>query len=77
MVDLRQRVRQRVVPAVPVPCDAEGAIDQAAHRRYVAWMAGQSVGAVALWAHTGRGLHLSDEQRALVLRTWRDGAPGR
>jgi len=35
-------------------------------------MASQPVTGVALWAHTGRGLLLSREQRIQVLRAWRD-----
>jgi 4-hydroxy-tetrahydrodipicolinate synthase len=34
-------------------------------------MAGQPIGGVAAWAHTGRGLHLTDEDGARVLSTWR------
>jgi 4-hydroxy-tetrahydrodipicolinate synthase len=31
---------------------------------------------VAVWAHTGRGPHLSAEQRRTVLETWREALPG-
>jgi 4-hydroxy-tetrahydrodipicolinate synthase len=55
---------------VPVPCKAAGEIDFDAQRRYVAWMAQQPVAGVAVWAHTGRGLHLSREQRVAILRSW-------
>jgi 4-hydroxy-tetrahydrodipicolinate synthase len=55
---------------VPVPF--RGAeIDAAAQRAYAAWMASQPIGGVAIWAHTGRGPHLSAKQRALVLDSWR------
>ena len=40
-------------------------------------MAGQAVAGVAVWAHTGRGPHLSAEQRGLVLATWRSALPGK
>jgi 4-hydroxy-tetrahydrodipicolinate synthase len=40
-------------------------------------MAGQPVAGVAIWAHTGRGPHLSPEQRLLVLETWREALPDR
>jgi 4-hydroxy-tetrahydrodipicolinate synthase len=38
-------------------------------------MAGQQVAGVAVWAHTGRGLHLSADQRRWVLATWRAALP--
>jgi 4-hydroxy-tetrahydrodipicolinate synthase len=70
------RLRHGLVPAVPVPF--RGAeLDATAQRRYAAWMAGQPVAGVAVWAHTGRGPHLADEQRRLVLETWREALPDR
>ena len=39
-------------------------------------MARQPVAGVAVWAHTGRGPHLSPVQRRLVLDTWRAAMPG-
>jgi 4-hydroxy-tetrahydrodipicolinate synthase len=38
-------------------------------------MAAQRVAGVAVWAHTGRGPHLSVAQRRLVLDTWRSALP--
>ena len=40
-------------------------------------MARQPIAGVAVWAHTGRGPHLSAEQRRVVLATWRAGLPGK
>jgi 4-hydroxy-tetrahydrodipicolinate synthase len=40
-------------------------------------MARQPVSGVAVWAHTGRGPHLSEEQRREVLATWRAALPGK
>ncbi|MBI4419700.1 MAG: dihydrodipicolinate synthase family protein [Gemmatimonadetes bacterium] len=71
--DFVARVRRKVIPAVPVPFDRRGQIDRASQRAYVSWMARQPIGAVAVWAHTGRGLLLTDDQRAAVLEAWRDG----
>lgn len=73
--DLASRLAQRVVPAVPVPFTAGGALDGPAQAAYVSWMAGQPVAGVAVWAHTGRGLWLTADQREQVLATWRAGAP--
>jgi 4-hydroxy-tetrahydrodipicolinate synthase len=71
-----ERLEWGLVPAVPVPF--RGAeLDAGAQRGYAAWMAGQPVAGVAVWAHTGRGPHLSAEQRRLVLETWREALPDR
>ena len=40
-------------------------------------MASQPVTGVAVWAHTGRGPHLTPEQRRQVLATWRTALPDR
>src|SRR5256884_9989382 len=40
-------------------------------------MAGQQVAGVAVWAHTGRGPHLTSEQRHQVLAAWRAALPGK
>jgi 4-hydroxy-tetrahydrodipicolinate synthase len=46
-----------------------------AQTAYAAWMAMQPVGGVAVWAHTGRGLHLDAPTRAAVLASWRKAVP--
>jgi 4-hydroxy-tetrahydrodipicolinate synthase len=66
-------LRGRLFPAVPVPLTADGRPHQAALRRYVAHLAAEPIGGVAVWAHTGRGLHLGPEARAEVLSAWRRG----
>ena len=76
MPTLAERLDWGLVPAVPVPFRG-GEIDAAAQRGYAAWMAGRPVAGVAVWAHTGRGPHLSADQRRLVLETWRDALPDR
>jgi 4-hydroxy-tetrahydrodipicolinate synthase len=70
------QVRGKLIAAVPVPFDGAGRIHRAAQARYVAHLAGRPVGGVAVWAHTGRGLWLSEEQRAEVLTAWRQGLGG-
>ena len=71
---LAGRLAWGLVPAVPVPC--RGAeLDETAQRGYARWMAAQPVAGVAVWAHTGRGPHLSGEQRRTVLETWREALP--
>lgn len=65
-----------LIPAVPVPFRGS-AIDQAAQHAYASWMARQDIAGVAVWAHTGRGPHLSAEQRRAVLETWRAALRGK
>lgn len=73
---MRERLEWGLIPAVPVPFRGT-TIDAAAQHTYAAWMAGQPVAGVAVWAHTGRGPHLTPEQRAGVLRAWRAALPGK
>lgn len=71
-----ERLDWGLIPAVPVPFRGE-TIDREAQRGYARWMAGQPVAGVAVWAHTGRGPHLSAEDRREVLGAWREAMPGR
>ena len=64
------------MPAVPVPfrgADLAGDAQEA----YATWVAHQPVVGVAVWAHTGRGPHLGDAERGLVLASWRRALPDR
>jgi 4-hydroxy-tetrahydrodipicolinate synthase len=74
MMALVERLTWGLVPAVPVPFRGQE-IDAAAQRSYATWMAAQPIAGVAIWAHTGRGPHLSAEQRRVVLETWREALP--
>ena len=76
MSTLAERIRWGLLPAVPVPFRGDR-LDGEAQRGYARWMAGQPVAGVAVWAHTGRGPHLSAEQRTEVLETWREALPQR
>jgi 4-hydroxy-tetrahydrodipicolinate synthase len=75
-VSVAVRLHGHLIPAVPVPFRgttlAEDALEAYAH-----WMAGQPVPGVAIWAHTGRGLQLTPQQRERVLAVWRAALPGR
>jgi 4-hydroxy-tetrahydrodipicolinate synthase len=73
---LASRIEWGLIPAVPVPFRGPD-LDAAAQRSYADWMAAQPVAGVAVWAHTGRGPHLSAEQRREVLETWREALPDR
>ncbi len=61
---------------MPVPFRGS-TIDVAAQRAYASWMARQPIAGVAVWAHTGRGPHLSADQRRVVLEEWRAALPGK
>ncbi len=71
--ECRRRLDHGLIPAVPVPFCENNEMDAAAQRQYVTFMASQPVAGVAVWAHTGRGLHLSREQRVQILRSWSEG----
>lgn len=74
---LAQILAHGLVPAVPVPHRADGSFDPAAQEAYASWMARHDVAGVAVWAHTGRGLYLSEETAAAVLSSWRRALGGR
>lgn len=73
---LQQRLEWGLIPAVPVPFRGSS-IDAAAQRAYAEWMARQPIAGVAVWAHTGRGPHLSHTQRSAVLEQWRAALGGK
>ena len=73
---LIERIENGLIPAVPVPFRGNE-LATAAQRGYASWMAAQPVAGVAVWAHTGRGPHLSAEARREVLETWREALPDR
>lgn len=77
MSDIRSRLRESLVPAVPAPFDADGHVAMKAQEAYAEWMAGQRIAGVAVWAHTGRGLRLAPDARRAVLASWRAAMPGR
>ena len=76
MTGIASRIEWGLVPAVPVPFRGRE-FDAAAQRAYARWMAAHPVAGVAVWAHTGRGPHLSAEQRREVLESWREALPDR
>lgn len=71
-----EHLEWQLVPAVPVPFRG-AAMAEDAQLGYARWMAGQPVAGVAVWAHTGRGPHLTPDQRRLVLDVWRAALPGK
>ncbi|HET8650592.1 MAG TPA: dihydrodipicolinate synthase family protein [Gemmatimonadales bacterium] len=71
---IRDRLAWGLIPAVPVPFRGTS-LDTAAQESYAARMAQHPVAGVAVWAHTGRGPHLSADQRRTVLECWREALP--
>jgi 4-hydroxy-tetrahydrodipicolinate synthase len=65
-----------LIPAVPVPFRGAVLAEDAQHA-YARWMAEQPIAGVAVWAHTGRGPHLTPRDRRTVLATWRSALRGR
>ena len=59
-----------LIPAVPVMFDANGSFHERAHTAYVAHMRTQPIAGVAVWAHTGRGLHLDANTARRVIEDW-------
>jgi 4-hydroxy-tetrahydrodipicolinate synthase len=51
--------------------DSDGVVAYDALTAYAGALTAQSVGGIAVWAHTGRGLYLTAGDRAKVLETWR------
>ena len=76
MHEVALRIQWGLIPAVPVPFRGDRLAAEA-QRRYAGWMAAHPVAGVAVWAHTGRGPHLSAEQRREVLEAWREALPDR
>ena len=74
---LARRIEWGLLPAVPVPFRGDRARRGGAARLRRAGWRTQPVAGVAVWAHTGRGPHLSAEHRREVLETWREALPDR
>ncbi|WP_178021649.1 dihydrodipicolinate synthase family protein [uncultured Paenibacillus sp.] len=68
---VRQALEWGLIPAVPVPRTREGRIHLQAQEAYARYLAAQSIAGVAVWAHTGRGLHMERSERMAVLEQWR------
>jgi 4-hydroxy-tetrahydrodipicolinate synthase len=51
--------------------DSAGVVAYDALASYAEALAGGPIGGLAVWAHTGRGLYLSESDRSKVLTTWR------
>lgn len=72
---IKQKLKKGILPAVPIPFDVKGNIDKDAQKNYVQYMKSQPVAAFAVWAHTGRGLQINDEQKTYIMNSWREAFP--
>ncbi|HKW40985.1 MAG TPA: dihydrodipicolinate synthase family protein [Gemmatimonadales bacterium] len=72
--ELRSRLEWGLIPAVPTPFRGRE-LAQDVLETYAHWMADHQVAGVAVWAHTGRGPHLSADERRRILGTWRAALP--
>jgi 4-hydroxy-tetrahydrodipicolinate synthase len=73
--ELASQLDGTLIPAVPVPRYADGRIHAEGQQAYAAWMSRQPVAGIAVWAHTGRGLHLDETARHEVMHSWRSTMP--
>lgn len=60
-----------LIPAVPVPRYYTGQIHAKAQEAYAQYLSEQPIAGAAVWAHTGRGLHLDRHERKQVLEVWK------
>lgn len=73
--EIRGQLRQRLIPALPVPFTSERIIHHDSHVRMAEYMVAMPIAGVAVWAHTGRGLYLTEQEREDVLTHWREALP--
>jgi len=74
---LKEKLAGGLIPAVPVMFDRAHQFHERAHASYVDYMRLQPIAGVAVWAHTGRGLHLTKDVARRVIEAWRHALPGK
>jgi len=73
--EMKEQLTGGLIPAVPVMFDRAHQFQERAHAAYVDYMRKQPIAGVAVWAHTGRGLHLTKDVARRVITAWRDALP--
>lgn len=73
---VKEALHGKLIPAVPVPRYAGGKLHVHAGSAYANYLCRQNIGGVAVWAHTGRGLHLTRGQRTEVMDIWKQELDG-
>jgi 4-hydroxy-tetrahydrodipicolinate synthase len=72
---LKEKLAGGLIPAVPVMFDRARQFHERAHAAYVDYMHTQPIAGVAVWAHTGRGLQLTEDVARRVIEDWREALP--
>jgi 4-hydroxy-tetrahydrodipicolinate synthase len=65
-----------IIPATVLPMTETGEIDEPELRKYVRWIAGQGIRAVAVNVDTGEGPHLWQEEKLRVIRVYKEELAG-
>jgi 4-hydroxy-tetrahydrodipicolinate synthase len=65
-----------IIPATILPMTADGEIDESELRKYIRWIAGQGIKAVAVNVDTGEGPHLWHDEKLRVLRIYKEELAG-
>ena len=73
--EIGELLRHRLLPALPVPFTSDRLIHHDSHVRMGQYLSTTPISGVAVWAHTGRGLYLTEAERAIVLTHWRKSLP--
>ena len=66
-----------IIPATVLPMTQDAQIDEPELRKYIRWIAGQGITAVAVNADTGEGPHLWHDEKLRVLRVYTEELAGR
>ena len=66
-----------ITPATVLPLTPDAQIDEPELRKYIRWIAGQGIKAVAVNVDTGEGPHLWHDEKLRVLRIYREELAGR
>jgi 4-hydroxy-tetrahydrodipicolinate synthase len=66
-----------ITPATVLPLTSDAQIDEPELRKYIRWIAGQGIKAVAVNVDTGEGPHLWHDEKLRVLRIYREELAGR
>ncbi|MBI4240308.1 MAG: dihydrodipicolinate synthase family protein, partial [Candidatus Rokubacteria bacterium] len=66
-----------IIPATVLPMTATGEIDEGELRKYIRWIAGQGIKAVAVNVDTGEGPHLWHEEKLRVIRIYKEELAGK
>jgi 4-hydroxy-tetrahydrodipicolinate synthase len=65
-----------IVPATVLPMTQDAQIDEPELRKYIRWIAGQGIKAVAVNVDTGEGPHLWHDERLRVVRIYKEELAG-